>query len=84
VASNKGNAITWTIPVRVTVALGCPSEPFPRPAGVVVDNMLDGETEVAEEAVVVDQDYSNRPGYDPNFLEEVSMCHFLSSPSRWK
>jgi endonuclease G len=27
----------------------------------------------AEEAVVVDQDYSDRPGYDPDFLETISV-----------
>jgi len=27
----------------------------------------------AEEAVVIDPDYSNRPGYDPNFLETIDV-----------
>jgi endonuclease G, mitochondrial len=71
--STQGNAVMWTIPLRVSVAIGRPSEPLPRAAGVSVDGMLDQETEAAEEAVVVDQDYSNRPGYDPSFLEAIEV-----------
>ena len=61
---------SWTIPLHVSVSLGQPvatGQPAIAPAAT-------GAVEVeAEEAVVVDQDYSDRPGYDPLFLETISV-----------
>ena len=73
VPSTQGNAVTWTIPLRVSVAIGRPSEPFPRLASAVVDDTPEWENGSAEEAVVVDQNYSDRPGYDPRFLETIDV-----------
>ena len=60
VASNQGNTATGPIPLRVS-------------AGTAVDQMLDWENGGAEEAIVIDPDYSTRPGYDPSFLETIDV-----------
>lgn len=56
---------TWTIPLTVSVSIGTP--------GPAAGDVLPSESEAgeAEEAVVVDQDYSDREGYRPDFLGEV-------------
>jgi endonuclease G, mitochondrial len=59
-----GRTVTWTIPIRVNVTLG---QPAASPA-------QDAELQAAvEEGVVVNQDYSDRQGYDPDFLEEIAL-----------
>jgi endonuclease G, mitochondrial len=65
---------TWIVPLRVIVSVGTPSRPTPivRGVGAVADQMAAAEVE-AEEAVVVNQDYSDRPGYDPNFLDTLKV-----------
>jgi endonuclease G, mitochondrial len=73
VMSRENNSAIWTIPLQVSVAIGRPSEPLPPAADTLVQQMLTQVVEAAEEAVVVDQDYSDRPGYDPNFLENVAV-----------
>jgi endonuclease G len=66
VSSTTGLA-TWTIPIHISVSIGGPQQAVaaivPTPAEAIA----------AEEAVVVDQDYSTRPGYDPEFLEGVTV-----------
>ena len=66
----SGLVASWTIPLHVSVSLGQPvatGQPAIAPAAT-------GAVEVeAEEAVVVDQDYSDRPGYNPDFLETISV-----------
>ena len=54
--------------------MGTPSRPTPivRGVGAVADQMAAAGVE-AEEAVVVNQDYSDRPGYDPNFLDTLKV-----------
>jgi endonuclease G, mitochondrial len=71
---------TWIIPLRVTVSVGTPSRSSPTVRSVepAVDQTatLASEAELgveAEEAVVVNQDYSDRPGYDPNFLDNLKV-----------
>jgi endonuclease G len=65
---------TWTIPLRVSVAIGRPSSVFQQPGGTAGDRILDYDNSVSDdEAIVVDPDYSNRPGYDPSFLESVDV-----------
>jgi endonuclease G, mitochondrial len=73
-ASRDGNAV-WTIPLHVSIAIGNPAGPSlslaaeprpPAPAPVA-------KATEAEEAVVVNQDYSDRPGYDSRFLEGVEV-----------
>jgi endonuclease G len=64
------NIASMTIPLNISVSIGSPSvlsQPLATGAGVAPDV----RTQLAEEAVVVDQDYSNRPGYDPAFLEDL-------------
>jgi endonuclease G, mitochondrial len=56
---------SWTIPIHVTVSVGIPQLAVPAAAPTPAEAIA------AEEAVVVDQDYSTRPGYDPEFLEGV-------------
>jgi endonuclease G, mitochondrial len=73
VMSRENNSAIWTIPLQVSVAIGRPSEPLPPAADTLVQQMLTQVVEAAEEAVIVDQDYSDRPGYDPNFLENVAV-----------
>ena len=65
-----GPVASWTIPVHISVSLGQPVV-ADQPA---VPGAATGAVDVeAEEAVVVDQDYSDRPGYDPDFLETISV-----------
>ena len=73
-ATRDGNAV-WTIPLHVSIAIGNPAGPSlslaaePRqsaPAPIA-------KAAEAEEAVVVNQDYSDRPGYEPRFLEGVEV-----------
>jgi endonuclease G len=71
-AADQTGIVAWTIPLHVTVAVGRPSEPTRVAASPAIDHMA-GESEVAEEAVIVDPDYSKRPGYDPNFLEGIEV-----------
>jgi endonuclease G len=62
---------TWIIPLRVTISVGTPSRPGP-----IVRNVADQTASAgveAEEGVVVNQDYSDRPGYDPNFLDSLKV-----------
>jgi endonuclease G, mitochondrial len=65
---------TWIIPLRVTVSVGTPTRPGPivRSVGAVADQAAPAAVE-AEEGVVVNQDYSDRPGYDPNFLDSLKV-----------
>jgi len=72
VHDEDGNA-TWTIPLRISVAIGPPSAPSVLSQGLRAKAQVTSEIEVAEEAVVVDQDYSDRLGFDPNFLESFEV-----------
>jgi endonuclease G, mitochondrial len=73
-ATTEDGETSWIIPLRVTVSVGTPT----RSAGAArvtvdaaaPDAAAEGE---AEEAVVVNQDYSDRPGYDPNFLDSLKV-----------
>jgi endonuclease G, mitochondrial len=65
--STSTSSATWTIPIHVTVSIGAAQQIVQRAAPAPI------ETETAEEGVVVDQDYSTRPGYDPNFLDGVTV-----------
>ena len=74
VTGHDGQA-TWTIPLHVSVTVGHPVGPASsaptQPAAVATRPRPEGGAE--EEAVVVDQDYSDRPGYDPRFLEDIAV-----------
>ena len=70
-SSTKADVTAWTIPLRVSIAIGRPSTAS-QPAGTAVDQISE-ENGDAEEAIVIDPDYSNRPGFDPSFLETVDV-----------
>jgi endonuclease G len=72
-SSAQPDATAWTIPLRVSVAIGRPSSVFQQPGGTAGDQILDYDNSVSDEAIVVDPDYSNRPGYDPSFLESLDV-----------
>jgi endonuclease G, mitochondrial len=67
-AATSGEAAHWTIPLLVSVSLGQPAMATPT-AQVSEQEAAEAETE----AVVIDQDYSTRPGYDPEFLEDITV-----------
>ena len=62
-----GQSYTWTIPIQVTIAVGGALAPSSaeRPATVLPPTQPDAG---GEEAVVIDPDWSNRAGYDPDVL----------------
>lgn len=62
---------TWTIPIQVSISVGAPVES--KPPALAPAILLPSTTDEAEEGVAVDQDYSTRPGYDPDFLEGISV-----------
>ena len=72
-SSTKADVTAWTIPLQVSIAIGHPSTAFPHSAGTAGDQTVDGENGDAEEAIVIDPDYSNRPGFDPSFLESIDV-----------
>lgn len=66
--SNSGQVASWTIPIHIEVSLGSPTEA--RELSITTAAL---DTVDSEEPVVVDQDYSDRPGYDPDFLGTISV-----------
>ena len=73
VASHGGKTVAWTIPLYVSVAIGRPSDGLP-PGAASTSVTPISEGEPSEEAVVIDQDYSDRRGYEPNFLETIDVA----------
>jgi endonuclease G, mitochondrial len=65
--STSTSSATWTIPIHIAVSIGAAQQAVQRATPAPI------EAETAEEGVVVDQDYSTRPGYDPNFLDGVTV-----------
>jgi len=63
---------SWTIPLQISISLGSPS-PSDRPHLPAGPREVKDEPEASAENVVVDQDYSTRPGYNPHFLDEISV-----------
>ena len=61
---------TWTIPLQVKIGFGTPQlqspTPIERPAPVVVPTST--TTDDTKEAISIDPNYQNRPGYQANFL----------------
>jgi endonuclease G len=60
--------VSWTIPINVSITLGQPAMAA-LPAEVSSQQSLEAEIE----AVVVDPDYNTRPGYDPHFLQDITV-----------
>ena len=86
-ATEYESEMTWIVPLRITVSVGAPTRSSAigtaaadaggttaGAAQTVPASQTEAEAQgEAEEAVVVDQDYSDRPGYDPNFLESLKV-----------
>jgi endonuclease G len=72
VTSPDGSAV-WTIPLQVSVSIGHVAGPLGHAPARQPEVAFVAETGGAEEGVVVDQDYSDRPGYDPKFLDGVAV-----------
>jgi endonuclease G, mitochondrial len=70
--STAPETATWTIPIHVSVAIGAAQLAGALPA-ITADAVTHAEIEAGEEAVVIDQDYSTRPGYDPKFLDGITV-----------
>jgi endonuclease G, mitochondrial len=68
--STAPETVGWTIPVHVSVSIGAAQRAgaFPAPTAAAA---AQAEIEAGEEAVVINQDYSTRPGYDPEFLDRI-------------
>src|SRR5262249_44129530 len=77
---------TWIVPLRIMVSVGKPTRSSvaatvaadvgrtTAAAQATIGGQAAAEPEgEAEEAVVVDQDYSNRRGYDPHFLDSLKV-----------
>lgn len=62
-----GQSHTWTIPIQVTVTIGgtAATAPVIKPEETRVEA---GQPEELGREITIDQDWSNRKGYDPNFL----------------
>lgn len=65
--------VELTIPLRITVSLGAPAVaaqgfPAPQPA-VAARGLAASADELDLEVIRIDPDYSNRGGYDPDFLD---------------
>jgi endonuclease G len=66
---DPGLATSWTIPIHIEVSLRSPTEA----SQLSVAAAIGAADSDSEESVVVDQDYSDRPGYDPDFLGTISV-----------
>src|SRR5215207_430865 len=66
--------VTWKIPLEISVRLGGISQPQPPLASIQREPIVVSEKDQdftrpsLEEAIRIDPDYSNRPGYDSHFL----------------
>lgn len=60
---------SWTIPIHISISVGAPMEATQAQTAAP----LAPSAAEAEEGVVVDQDYSNRPGYDSKFLDGITV-----------
>jgi endonuclease G, mitochondrial len=64
---------TWSIPIRVSLSVGQPTELHDGPNTLAHVPGLTPLPHADEEAVVVDPDYAKRPGYDPKFLVDIEV-----------
>ena len=58
----------WTIPIHVRISVG---EPLQSSREAQISGEAETRFDTSVEGVVVDQDYRDRPGYDPDFLQSV-------------
>ena len=62
-------AATWTIPIHVAIRVG-DAVPVSDGAAVKRTTSDDDSRAGGDEAVVIDRNYSNRKGYEPDFLDD--------------
>jgi endonuclease G len=65
-SESSGKSVTITVPIHVTLSIGTPESSERTLVGAKTDANLQSESLL--EKVEPDQDYSNRPGYQPEFL----------------
>jgi endonuclease G len=71
-SGGAGYVASWAVPVHISISVGTPTAVPPQPA-FAIGSHTSNEREVETENVIVDQDYSTRPGYDPHFLEDIAV-----------
>jgi len=69
----ESSRASWTIPLEISVSIGRSRGPSLDALRVSAPQRVGDEVEAGVEAVVVDQDYSDRKGYEPDFLEQISV-----------
>jgi endonuclease G len=72
VVAAASSTASWTIPLHITVSIGSPTVADTMAVPVLAS--APAAEEVETEKVEVNQDYSDRRGYDPDFLEQVSVA----------
>lgn len=74
-STSPDGTATWTIPLQLSISIGNAGGPHLHVAAKPPQAAAGTETEneSGEEAVVVNQDYSDRQGYDPQFLDGVAV-----------
>lgn len=74
-----GQSFSWMIPLQLTITVGgTPAGQPPAAPSVVVGGVREGADELGPE-VTIDQDWTNRKGYDPSFLGVVIPLPRLSA-----
>ncbi|MGY4172659.1 DNA/RNA non-specific endonuclease [Bradyrhizobium sp. USDA 4529] len=74
--SVREDAATWTVPIHISVSVGAPTGSA---KGTAIASTVQAAARPEpvrpeeQEGVTIDQDYSGRPGYDPDFLEQVNV-----------
>lgn len=64
----SGSAVTFSVPLNITVSLGSAPQPAVSVGRPAVSDAAAGPDVFAPEALKVDPDWSTREGYDPDFL----------------
>lgn len=90
--ANEGPAMTDTtgqttivVPLKITIRIGGAVLGTPNPAAVVPSRALATAPRLRAEAKRIDRDYSNRNGFDPNFVPGIKLgLGKLVKPSKSK
>jgi len=69
--SPREGSATWTIPLHISVKIGQPMQLLLSSQGLHGGDQATSQIDPDEEAVIVDQDYRDRQGYDPHFLNDI-------------
>lgn len=79
---SPAQTITVTVPIRIAVSLGTPESTAPRVVSIKTESGEKQSTESLLEKVEPDPDYSNRPGYQSQFLGFTTPLPQLTSAIR--